>query len=107
MNIVIKSIKNETKSPYTQQQYHKITIRKKLVANQFKVMLLSKIKTIEKHVFFLYIFHWVTLNELYVEDACGKYTEKRSFRICTVRQILLMRYGGLGIRIRGIDEKCM
>jgi hypothetical protein len=67
MNIVIKSTKNVTNSPYTQQQYHKITIRKKLVANQFKVILLSKIKTIEKHDFFY--FKCVTLNELYIEDA--------------------------------------
>jgi len=52
MNIVIKSTKNVAKSPYTQQQYHRITVRKKVVANQFKVMLLSKIKTIEKHDFF-------------------------------------------------------
>lgn len=52
MNIVIKFIKNVAKSPYIQQQYHKITVRKKLVANQFKVMLISKIKTIEKHDFF-------------------------------------------------------
>ena len=69
MNIVIESIKNVAKSPYTQQQYQKITIKKKLVANQFKVMLLSKIKTIEKHDFF-FIFLWDTLNEeLYVENA--------------------------------------
>ena len=53
MNIAIKSIKNVTKSPYTQQQYHEITIRKKFVANKFKVMLISKIKTIENHDFFV------------------------------------------------------
>lgn len=69
-------------------------------------MLLSKIKTIEKHDFFI-IFHWVTLNEeLYIEDAWGKYSEK-SFRNGTVHQILLVRYDGLGIRIHGRDEKCM
>lgn len=54
MNIAIKFIKNLAKSPCTQQQYHKITIRKKFVANKFKVMLLSKIKTIGKHDFLLF-----------------------------------------------------
>jgi len=28
-------------------------------------------------------------------------------QICTVYQILLVRYGGLGINIHGRDEKCM
>jgi hypothetical protein len=56
MNIVIKSIKNVSKSPYTQQQYHKITIRKKLVANQFRVRQLSKIKKYKSMIFFFFNF---------------------------------------------------
>jgi len=65
MNTVIKSIKNVAKSLYTQQQYHKITVWKKLLANQFKAMLLSKIKTIEKHDFFKFSMGHLKLRIIY------------------------------------------
>jgi hypothetical protein len=31
----------------------------------------------------------------------------RRFKICTIYQILLVRYGGLGISVHGRDEKRM